>query len=1615
MKTIIKNTAIKKTVIISLIITLMSTYFVIIGQTMSIALSVGLEGQSEDTNANNVKYDVYFNLGESNAHEKNANLAEEQTLVLNVNVKNQGVLKDAKISIENPNFTIIKEKIASEYVKKVDTDKNEIELNSIIYSNNAIIELPIKFKKPNNFTEDYFEKEINVNLTGTYNNEIDTNVEAQRKIKLNWTADAEVSFTQEIGKYINLSETEILIQQNIYTEVPNNTLPRKQETINTKAQQIGGKYPQEVIVLVNGVKLDADKIKYNTEDGSLEIVNSKLLNENNEASWGNAVNEYNVIYTYSEVETESATINLNTTVSAQLYTKEEAIVKSENIEVQVEEKGNIVEVAKEATDSLYKGYMYANPENETIFEENNTIKISKATEIETIELTNQEETFSDERDRKYNAITIYKATTFNKAELDRIFGESYEIKILDKENNEIAKITNETQSDEVGNITVNYDEPNDYIKVVTSKPQTEGNFVIKNTKAIKGNASYTKAQLKSFNKLNLNGTLTNGDKQSTSSAEIVLNDTKTEAKLEISNTNLSTLQANKDIQFILTLKSDDAQYDLYKNPKIQIILPQELNIDVKKSAQLNFEDELEISKIGLQNREDGKKVIILELSGEQQNFASSLAQGIQIAVIADITIANTVPSKDEKIELTYTNENRPTETFTYEVPIKINSKHGVLMTNKLENYSNSGETIETNDDKVVMAKLDTNEEAKLAKRTINIINNYEEPIKDVSVLGKIGDEEEIDSQTFKTTIEANLQNVIASQNKKASIYFTDKSNLEAQSEEWKPTTEELDTVKAFKVVLEDELQPKESFSTEYNLYIPENVESGESLYTKTQLQYNYQGSGETTISAMGLSAEGSTAEQPSGIVQDVEGVNVAILAKSGDKVLQENDVVQEGQAIKYVLKLTNNTGKDIKNMTLEATNTNAIYYGEVETEIDVLGNMMKKVKYAEDETLNSKQIKIEELKAGETKEVDYQVGVKEVADNNQTITGQIKMTAEGIEEKTIQNITNKINKGKLKLVLEDGTSLEETLFGKGALGLELGIKNTSKVAVKNVIINLPISDKLRFSTENFMVENGNFIEYKDGIAKFEISEIPAEGTEHIYVKTEINSIPIDQDKVLLTEYFTAEFEDTVYASNYLDRYAYQAESKINAKQTTNIEGDTVQNGDNIKFIIDIENVGIVDKSIMLTDVLQKGLEINSIKILQSGEEREVENKRIITETINIKANEKVQLIIDTTLDSTIISESKVINSVEITGFGVDVEVNNIELKIKEKEEEPNPPDENEERENSISGVAWIDKNKNGNRDSDEARLSNIIVMLLDEKTQTIAKDEKGNEITTVTDIKGVYEFKNLLKGKYSVIFIYDDKKYNLAEYQKEGIDQTVNSDVLNATINLDNREIKCAKTKVLELNKTNLNNIDAGFIEAEIFDLKLEKYINKITVQNSDGTRVISYNKEKLAKVEIDAKKIANSKVTIEYSIEVTNEGDVAGYANEIIDYLPSDLKFSSQLNSSWKQNTNGNLYTTLLANQVILPGQTKTINLTLTKDMTQDNTGRILNKAEINKHYNERMLDDIDSTPGNKDEKEDDMSNADVIISIKTGSIILYTTITIISISILATGIYFIKKKVLG
>ena len=45
----------------------------------------------------------------------------------------------------------------------------------------------------------------------------------------------------------------------------------------------------------------------------------------------------------------------------------------------------------------------------------------------------------------------------------------------------------------------------------------------------------------------------------------------------------------------------------------------------------------------------------------------------------------------------------------------------------------------------------------------------------------------------------------------------------------------------------------------------------------------------------------------------------------------------------------------------------------------------------------------------------YKFSIKEVEDNNQTTTGNIKITGDGIEKKEIETLTNPIKQGKLKL------------------------------------------------------------------------------------------------------------------------------------------------------------------------------------------------------------------------------------------------------------------------------------------------------------------------------------------------------------------------------------------------------------------------------------------------------------------------------------------------------------------------------------------------------------------------------------------------------------------------
>ena len=118
--------------------------------------------------------------------------------------------------------------------------------------------------------------------------------------------------------------------------------------------------------------------------------------------------------------------------------------------------------------------------------------------------------------------------------------------------------------------------------------------------------------------------------------------------------------------------------------------------------------------------------------------------------------------------------------------------------------------------------------------------------------------------------------------------------------------------------------------------------------------------------------------------------------------------------------------------------------------------------------------------------------------------------------------------------------------------------------------------------------------------------------------------------------------------------------------------------------------------------------------------------------------------------------------------------------------------------------------------------------------------------------------------------------------------------------------------------------------------------------------------------------------------------------------------------NPEWYQDTDGNLYNTSLENRIINPGEEVELSLVLTKTMTDENTGLVNNTAEIYEASNDQGIQDTDSTPGNKGAEEDDFGTADVIITVKTGGVVVYTGIVLGVLAIFAIGAYIIKKKVL-
>ena len=212
---------------------------------------------------------------------------------------------------------------------------------------------------------------------------------------------------------------------------------------------------------------------------------------------------------------------------------------------------------------------------------------------------------------------------------------------------------------------------------------------------------------------------------------------------------------------------------------------------------------------------------------------------------------------------------------------------------------------------------------------------------------------------------------------------------------------------------------------------------------------------------------------------------------------------------------------------------------------------------------------------------------------------------------------------------------------------------------------------------------------------------------------------------------------------------------------------------------------------------------------------------------------------------------------------------------------------------------------------------------------------------------------------------------------------------------------------------------DIEKIYVKYFDLSLRKWVTQAIVIEDGIQKVMDtghyaeQDPEPVVKVEINKKRLEDTVVKFRYSIRVKNEGEIAGYATELSDYIPNGLKFNQADNPNWTT-TDGKITTDALKETLLQPGDTATVDLLLTWDNDENNMGVMTNVAEISEDKNDSNTPDIDSTPNNKKEGEDDIDDAPVALTAVAGSKPKYIALIGSVLAIIGTGAALIIKFVL-
>ena len=167
-------------------------------QTVVSAVDVNEENKAVSLLDGKILFDAFFKENESKSYAKQDLVKNGGTVFVSIKLNESGILNGAKIVFNDANFVIDKTELNSENVKNV--SENEISLNTILYGQEVVLEIPFLFNDSNKADFSYYDKEFSVQLSGSYQDDNNQTVQGSVSLNHSWTDDADVSLSQEIDK-----------------------------------------------------------------------------------------------------------------------------------------------------------------------------------------------------------------------------------------------------------------------------------------------------------------------------------------------------------------------------------------------------------------------------------------------------------------------------------------------------------------------------------------------------------------------------------------------------------------------------------------------------------------------------------------------------------------------------------------------------------------------------------------------------------------------------------------------------------------------------------------------------------------------------------------------------------------------------------------------------------------------------------------------------------------------------------------------------------------------------------------------------------------------------------------------------------------------------------------------------------------------------------------------------------------------------------------------------------------------------------------------------------------------------------------------------------------------